>query len=197
MFLFSNMIPKTSDAVAATANAPAITEQAVAAHGCHRLAVWTTVRRPGRRRVQVPGLPAPAGAVGFGGQRGQRGVIAGKRAAEPPGFVRATFAKFARECGGTSPRRACRCGIRGCSRARRCARAACRRWLRAVQETCSEKRPAACSTVTTCEAPRTPSSSAPPSPGWSSWQLASGGGAGALSASPSLFPDTSAGVTAS
>ena len=66
----------------------------------------------------------------------------------------------------------------------------------AVQETCSEKRLAACSTVTTCDAPRTPSTSAPPS-GWSSRQVASGSGAGRVERESQPAPGTSAGVTAS
>src|SRR5271163_4208819 len=47
--------------------------------------------------IEVPSLPAPAGIVGLGGECGQRGVVAGESAAEPTGFTCATFAQTLRE----------------------------------------------------------------------------------------------------
>src|SRR5436305_929080 len=47
--------------------------------------------------IEVPRLPAPAGAVGLGGQRGQRGVVAGEGAPEPARFAGTPVAQFARQ----------------------------------------------------------------------------------------------------
>src|SRR3954470_7832670 len=50
--------------------------------------------RPARsRRIQVPGLPAPTGAVRLGDQRGQRGLIAGQHPAQPSDLGGAAVAK--------------------------------------------------------------------------------------------------------
>src|ERR1700722_19929397 len=50
-----------------------------------------------RGRVEVPGLPTPAGAVGLGGQRGERGIIARETASEPTVLTCATFTQAIRE----------------------------------------------------------------------------------------------------
>ena len=121
----------------------------------------------------------------------------GTRRRASPVVCAQSFAQFAREPAEASSRRASRCGIRGGSRARRCARGRSpplTRAPRAVQETCSEKRPTGCSTDDDMRCAEDAEHAARRRRGGPVEQLASGAGAGALSASPSLFPATSAGA---
>ena len=150
------------------------------------------------RRRRRPGTDAMS-ASAIRGRRVRRHSAV--RAASSPGRRHRASLAHSRSCraegarvGGNLSRRGSRCASQGGTRVRRRGRVIaswpgrCTKLLRRNGDSQL--------TVTTCDAPRTPSTNSPPS-GWGSRQVASGEGAGALSASRNPAPDTSAGLTAS